>query len=199
MACATSQKAGSSRTSPTTGNDDEPDLTSPAISLGMPDTSLLGSVATQMMGGDEVELQGMRLPFRRTSKQRLRTVTFTMEGRQYAAIEQNPHKPSRWGELARSGNQADQLKDVQSNRFVAVAVDGEAKEYGGGKRRGQQRWVLLRLLHFFSPQRREAFSYPSFQDLEPLNHRLQSLAAFWIHISLQVCVFASSLPAPLLV
>ena len=26
-----------------------------------------------------------------------------------------------------------QFKDVQTNRFVAVAVDGEVKEYGGGK------------------------------------------------------------------
>jgi hypothetical protein len=58
-----------------------------------------------------------------------------MEGRQYAAIEQNPGKPSRWGELARSGHQVVQFKDVQTNRFVAVAVDGEAKEYGAGKSR----------------------------------------------------------------
>ena len=28
-----------------------------------------------------------------------------MGGRQYAAIEQNPEKPSRWGGLARSGHQ----------------------------------------------------------------------------------------------
>jgi hypothetical protein len=26
---------------------------------------------------------------------------------------------------------------VQTNKFVAVAVDGEAKEYGGGKSRDQ--------------------------------------------------------------
>ena len=87
------------------------------------------------MSADEVEVEGKRLPVRRTSKQGLRTVTFTMEGRQYAAIEQNPEKPSRWGELAR--HQVMQFKDVQTNRFVAVAVDGEAKEYGGGKRRDQ--------------------------------------------------------------
>jgi len=100
-------------------------LTSPAISLGMPDTSLLGSVATQMISGDEVKFEGKRLPVRRTSRQGLRTVAFTMKGRQYAAIEQNPEKPSRWGELARGGHQVVQFKDVQSNRFVAVAVDGE--------------------------------------------------------------------------
>jgi hypothetical protein len=49
----------------------------------------------QMMSADEVEVGGKRLPVRRTSKQGLRTVTFTMGGPQYAAIEQNPDKPSR--------------------------------------------------------------------------------------------------------
>ena len=29
------------------------------------------------------------------------------------------------------------IKDAESNEFVAVAVDGEAKEYGGGISRGQ--------------------------------------------------------------
>jgi hypothetical protein len=101
----------------------------------MLDTPMLSSVAKQMMGGDEIELEGRRLPVRRTSRQGLRTVTFTIDGREYAAVEQNPEKPSRWGELAWSGHQVVQFKDVQSNRFVAVSVDGKAKEYGGGKRR----------------------------------------------------------------
>ena len=103
----------------------------------MLDTSLLSSIAQQLMTADEVEIEGKRLPVSRTSKRGLRTVTFNMGGRQYAAIEQNPDKPSRWGELARSGHQVVQFKDVETNRFVAVAVDGEAKEYGGGKRRDQ--------------------------------------------------------------
>jgi hypothetical protein len=62
-------------------------------------------------------------------------VTFTLRGRQYAAIEQNPEKPSRWGQLARSGHKVVQFKDFGTNRFVAVAVDGEAKEYGDWKSR----------------------------------------------------------------
>ena len=103
----------------------------------MLDTSLLGFVAKQLLSGDEVVVEGKRPPVRRTSKQGLRTVTFTIEGRQYAAIEQNPEKPSRWGELARSGHQVVQFKDIESNRFVAVAVDGEVKEYGRGRDRGQ--------------------------------------------------------------
>ena len=102
----------------------------------MLDTMLLSSVAEQLMNADAVEVEGNRLPVRRTSKQGLRTVTFVMEGRQYAAIEQNPGKPSRWGQLARSGHQVVQFKDFETNKFVAVAVDGEAKEYGGGKSPG---------------------------------------------------------------
>ncbi len=103
----------------------------------MLDTSLLSSVARQIMSADEVEVEGKPLAVRRTSKQGLRTVTFTMGERQYAAIEQNPGKPSRWGQLARSGHQVVQFKDVETNKFVAVAVDGEAKEHGGGKSRDQ--------------------------------------------------------------
>ena len=41
------------------------------------------------------------------------------------AIEQNAEKPSRWGQLAREGNQVVQFKDTAINRFVAVAVDGK--------------------------------------------------------------------------
>ena len=99
----------------------------------MLDASLLSSVARQMMSADEVEVEGKRLPVRRTSKQGLRTVTFTTGGPHYAASEQNPDKPRSCGQFARSGHQVVQFKDVESNRFVAVAVDGEAKVYGAGK------------------------------------------------------------------
>jgi hypothetical protein len=89
----------------------------------MLETSLLGSVARQqIMSADEVEIEGRRLPVRRTSKQGLRTVTFTTGGPNYAASSRNPDKPSRWGELAPSGHQVVHFKDVESNRFVAVAV-----------------------------------------------------------------------------
>jgi hypothetical protein len=94
------------------------------------DTALLSLIAKQMMTSPVVDVQGKPVPVRRTSGQRLRTVTFIMDGREYAAIEQNPDKPSQWGKLAREGHQVVQFKDVQTNRFVAVAVDGEVKEYG---------------------------------------------------------------------
>ncbi|HXZ27651.1 MAG TPA: hypothetical protein VEG08_06580 [Terriglobales bacterium] len=96
----------------------------------MLDHDLLRAIAVGMMSGDEVKVGDRSLPVRRTSRQRLRTVSFPMGGRPYAAIEQNPEKPSRWGQLARAGHQVVQFKEVASNRFVAVAVDGEVKEYG---------------------------------------------------------------------
>ena len=100
----------------------------------MLDTDLLSSIARQMMTGDEVGIEGKRLRVGRTSRQALRTVTFSLGGREYAAIEQNPTKPSRWGQLAREGHQVVQFKAIKANRFVAVAVDGKAKEYGGGRK-----------------------------------------------------------------
>jgi hypothetical protein len=53
-----------------------------------------------------------------------------MDGGEYQAIEQNPEKPSRWGQLAKEGHQVVQFKDVETNRFVAVAVAGKVKVYG---------------------------------------------------------------------
>jgi len=93
------------------------------------DTSRLQSVAFQMMSADTVELDGHRHPVRRTSASRLRTVSFTTDGHPYAAIEQNPDKPSRWAQLARAGHQVVQFKDVATNRFIAVSVDGKVKQY----------------------------------------------------------------------
>jgi len=53
------------------------------------------------MTSTAVDVQGKRVPVRRTSVHRLRTIGFHMNGRKYQAIEQNPEKPSRWGKLAR--------------------------------------------------------------------------------------------------
>jgi hypothetical protein len=94
------------------------------------DPETLKSVAEQMMAGDTVELGGKRYAVKRTSAQRLKTVTFHLDGHDYAAIEQNPEKPSRWGQMARKGHQVVQFKDVDTNRFVAVSVDGKVKVYG---------------------------------------------------------------------
>ena len=90
----------------------------------------LSSVAQQLMSGNFVEVSGKRIPVRRTSAHRFRTAPFEIEGRQYQAIEQNPEKPSRWGQLARDGHPVVQFKDVVRNKFVAVAVDGKVTAYG---------------------------------------------------------------------
>ena len=65
------------------------------------------------------------LPIRRNGHQRLKSVSFSIEGR-----EQNAEKPSRWGQLAKDGHAVVQFKDVERNKFIAVAVDGRVKEYG---------------------------------------------------------------------
>lgn len=88
------------------------------------------SVAEQMMSGTTVELDAKKIAVKRTSSQRLKMVSFTVDGEEFTAIEQNPEKPSRWGQLARAGHRVVQIKDVKSNRFVAVVVDGEVKKYG---------------------------------------------------------------------
>jgi len=95
------------------------------------DPALFEKIAAQLIAADQVEVEGALLPVRRTSSQRLKTVAFTSGGQKYQAIEQNPDKPSRWGQLARSGHQVVQFKNVANNRFVAVSVDGKVNVYGG--------------------------------------------------------------------
>jgi len=40
----------------------------------------------------------------------------------------------RWGDLARRGHRVVQFKDVRTNRFVAVDVDGDVKVYQKSER-----------------------------------------------------------------
>ena len=98
----------------------------------MLDTALLASIAQQMMASDKVDVDGESVTVSHTGKHRFRTLAFTMDGREYQAIEQNAEKPSRWGQLAREGHQVVQFKDRATNRFVAVCVDGEVTVYGAG-------------------------------------------------------------------
>ena len=101
----------------------------------MVEAELLKSIATQLMTGKSVSIESKSVPVRRTSSQRLKTAAFSVGGHEYRAIEQNREKPSRWGQLARSGHQVVQFKDVERNKFVAVVVDGEVTTYGVGKKR----------------------------------------------------------------
>ena len=95
----------------------------------MLDHAVLQSVGKQLLSGTKIEVEGKISRVTRTSSQRLRTAAFELNGRQFQAIEQNAAKPSRWGQLACEGHQVVQFKDVRTNKFVAVSVDGEIPEY----------------------------------------------------------------------
>ena len=97
--------------------------------LNMLDHTTLSSVAEQMMSGREVDVAGRKERVGRTGAQRLRTVRFLMDGKEYQAIEQNPEKPSRWGKLAREGRRVVQVRDLGSQKYVAAIVDGKVTEY----------------------------------------------------------------------
>jgi hypothetical protein len=57
-----------------------------------------------------------------------------MGSKQYQAIEQNPDRPSRWGKLAREGHRVVLFRDLMTQKYVAVAVDGEVKDYTAMRR-----------------------------------------------------------------
>lgn len=104
----------------------------------MLDKDLLSSIAQEMMSGSCIEVNGKKIPVRRTSAHRFRTVAFETDGREYQAIEQNPEKPSSWGKLASKGHQVVQFKDGKTNKFVAVAVDGKVRVYGSRGLEGEK-------------------------------------------------------------
>lgn len=91
---------------------------------------VLRSVATQLMKREEVILGDQKYRVKRVGSGRLRMVPFRFNGRAFEAIEQNPDKPSRWGNLARDKHQVVQFRDVDAHKYVAVAVDAEVREYG---------------------------------------------------------------------
>jgi hypothetical protein len=95
----------------------------------MSNLEILKSIAEQLMSQTTVEVQGQSIPVKRTSSHRLRMVIFELDGRKYEAIEQNREKPSRWGQLARKGHKVVQFRDVITNKYIAVAVDGDVKIY----------------------------------------------------------------------
>ncbi len=90
---------------------------------------MLGSVAEQMMNGEEVTVEGQKIPVKRTGRTKLRMVQFKLNGKMIEALEQNAEKPSRWGKLAREGHRVVQFIDAETHHYIAVAVDGKAREY----------------------------------------------------------------------
>ncbi len=99
------------------------------------DHEKLSAVAQEMMSGSVVSVAGKTVKVERTGSQKLRTVRFEVDGREYQMIEQNPEKPSRWGKFARDGHQVVQVRDVELGKYIAAVVDGKVREYGTLRRR----------------------------------------------------------------
>ena len=93
------------------------------------DHEILRSVAEQLMNGPTVVVDGRSSKVGRTGARRFRTARFVMEGKEYQAIEQNPEKPSRWGQLARQGKRVVQFRDLGSQKYVAVVVEEKVTEF----------------------------------------------------------------------
>jgi hypothetical protein len=95
------------------------------------DKDLFSSIAEQLMSASKtVSVDGRVLAVQQTGRQKLRCVRFPADGVEYEAIEQNAAKPSRWGQLAREGHRVVQFRDVLSDRYVGVSVDGRVTIYG---------------------------------------------------------------------
>lgn len=90
----------------------------------------MASLAEQLMSGAQVVVDGRASSVARTGSRRFRTARFVMDGKEHQAIEQNPEKPSRWGKLAREGHRVVQFRDLGTQKYVAVAVNGKILEYG---------------------------------------------------------------------
>lgn len=65
----------------------------------------------------------------RTNRNNFAKKTFTDDGQKIVAIEQNPNTGSRWARLAARGYKVVQFKDVETNKYIGVSVNGEVKEY----------------------------------------------------------------------
>ena len=95
----------------------------------MLDHAILNSVAEQLISGPSVVVQDRVSRVTRTGSRRLRTTRFLLDGKEYQAIEQNAEKPSRWGKLAQAGHRVVQFRDLTTQKYIAVTVDGKVYDY----------------------------------------------------------------------
>jgi hypothetical protein len=95
----------------------------------MLDHTIFQSVAEQLLTSTQIVVDGRASKVTRTGSLRLRTARFLAQGREYQAIEQNANKPSHWGKLAHAGHTVVQFRDLSSQKYVAVSVDGAIREY----------------------------------------------------------------------
>jgi hypothetical protein len=74
-----------------------------------------------------VTLGNESFPVLKTSKMRLKQITFQFQGRTIRVIEQNPVTKSRWAALARLGQKVMQF--VENGSYAAVIADGKLHSY----------------------------------------------------------------------
>jgi hypothetical protein len=118
-------------------------------------TEMLSHVAKQMKAGNRVEMDGKVVEVKRTSSQRLKTLRFVMGGREYQAIEQNPEKPSRWGQLARKGHHVVQFRERNGGQVCGCRDRWRSQGIRQARKGAAQQVVepaakLSRPLQFFS-------------------------------------------------
>jgi len=75
-----------------------------------------------------VEIEGQKYPVTKSSRRRLREVSFFFDGRELKGLEQNPDTASRWAKLAREGRKVMQF--LEGSRYIANVVDGKVMTYG---------------------------------------------------------------------
>jgi hypothetical protein len=90
----------------------------------MLDTSVLSTLAMQLMSGEQVEVEGQRLGVRRTSSGRFRTVSFVVAGHEISAIEQNPINCSAGLDPSMLPSRAALGSNVQLFMSLSIALMG---------------------------------------------------------------------------
>ena len=76
---------------------------------------------------DRVEMGAGAYPVTKTSSKRLRQVQFTVAGRQFVGVEQNPRTTSLWAQRARHGARIIQF--LEGDHYMANVADGEITFY----------------------------------------------------------------------
>jgi hypothetical protein len=74
-----------------------------------------------------VEVEGARIPVRRTQKKRLRQVDFTVGGQALRGLEQSPDTRSKWATMAREGQKVMQF--LSGGLYVGNVADGKLTLY----------------------------------------------------------------------
>ena len=101
--------------------------------MATPAVTSLGEVLVEVWrqvlvdGREEIERAGRSERVGRTRSQGLRTIAFRVGEFAFEGIEQNPEKPSRWGQLARDGQRIMQFRS--GGRYVANVCEGRLTRY----------------------------------------------------------------------